>query len=74
MARRQGPGVTPSDFRAVAQVRRDGGWHLVMATGPCHANGLAGVAVGRDACDMAFIDRQAPSELAEQAVTIRRIG
>ncbi|ETA53092.1 transglutaminase-like domain-containing protein [Ponticoccus alexandrii] len=69
-----GPDVAPSDFHAVAQVWLDGDWHLVDATGMCRANGLAVVAVGRDAYDVAFMESQAPAELLEQVVTVNRIG
>lgn len=69
-----GPGVTPPDFHAVAQVWLNGDWHLVDATGMCGADGLAVIAVGRDAYDIAFMESQAPAEMIEQAVSVIRIN
>lgn len=67
-----GPDVTPPDFHAVAEVWLDGRWHPVDATGMCAADGLAIVAVGRDAYDIAFMESQAPATLVEQSVTVTR--
>ncbi|MBP0481427.1 transglutaminase-like domain-containing protein [Sagittula salina] len=67
-----GPDVTPQDFHAVAQVWLEDGWHLVDATGMCAADGLAVIAVGRDAYDIAFLDTWAPVELVSQEVYARR--
>ncbi len=30
--------------------------------------------MGRDACDVAFMDRQGPTDLPEQLVTVNRTG
>lgn len=68
-----GPDVTPPDFHAVAQVWLENDWHLVDATGMCRANGLAVVAVGRDAYDVAFMESQAPASLLEQVVSVSRL-
>ncbi len=51
-----GPGVSPQDFHAVAEVWLSGGWHLIDSTGMCEANSLVKIAVGRDAADIAFLD------------------
>ncbi len=68
-----GPDVTPPDFHAVAQVWLDGAWHLVDATGMCEADGLAIIAVGRDAYDIAFMESQAPATLYNQWVNAERL-
>lgn len=68
-----GPDVTPPDFHAVTQVWLDGAWHLVDATGMCGSDGMAIIAVGRDAYDIAFMESQAPAELLTQNVEVSRI-
>ncbi|OCX62287.1 transglutaminase [Thioclava sp. SK-1] len=68
-----GPDVTPPDFHAVAQVWLAGEWHLVDATGMCAPDGLAVIAVGRDAYDIAFMEAHAPAELITQQVSVSRV-
>ncbi|QPM91378.1 transglutaminase-like domain-containing protein [Pseudooceanicola algae] len=68
-----GPDVTPQDFHAVAQVWLDNAWHLVDSTGMCGADGLAVIAVGRDAYDIAFMESQGPAEMVSLSVNVQRI-
>jgi len=69
-----GPDVTPPDFHAVAQVWLDGGWHLVDASGMGRADQLAIVAVGRDACDTAFMETVQPAQMIDQRVFVTASG
>ncbi|SLN52544.1 transglutaminase-like domain-containing protein [Roseisalinus antarcticus] len=68
-----GADVVPPDFHAVAEVWLGDAWHLVDPTGMCQADGLAVVAVGRDAYDIAFMESQAPAELITQIVNVARV-
>lgn len=65
-----GLGVTPPDFHAVAQVWLDGAWHLVDATGMCTPDTLVVIAVGRDACDIAFMETGAFASMIAQEVSV----
>jgi transglutaminase-like putative cysteine protease len=65
-----GRGVTPPDFHAVAEVWLDGAWRLVDATGMCAPDEMAVIAVGRDACDVAFMETEGPAMLISQSVTV----
>lgn len=65
-----GPGVTPQDFHAVAQVWLNG-WYLVDATGMCAADTMAVIAVGRDACDAPFMETADDATLLAQTVSVR---
>lgn len=65
-----GLGVTPPDFHAVAQVWLDGEWHLVDATRMCTPEDLVVIAVGRDACDIAFMETGAFASLISQEVSV----
>ena len=47
--------LEPPDFHAVVEVWLDGGWHLVDPTGLAPIEGMARIAVGRDATDIAFM-------------------
>lgn len=67
------PFVTPQDFHAVAEVWLSGAWHLVDATGMCHADDMAIISVGRDAYDIAFMESQAPAELWFQSVWVQQV-
>lgn len=68
-----GPDVTPQDFHAVTEVWLDGAWHLVDATGMCDPDGMAIIAVGRDAYDIAFMDSQAPATMLYLSVNAQRV-
>jgi transglutaminase-like putative cysteine protease len=69
-----GPGVQPPDFHAVAQVWLDGAWRIVDATGMCSADAVVVVAVGRDACDVAFMETETPAYLVTQSVLVTEHG
>ncbi|MDO6587252.1 transglutaminase family protein [Salipiger sp. 1_MG-2023] len=71
MAAVYSPGVTPSDFHAVAEVWLSDGWHLVDATGMASADDTALIAVGRDAYDIAFMDSVGPAELVSLSVKVK---
>ena len=72
-----GLGVQPPDFHAVAEVwLADGGtpgWHLVDATGMTRADGLARIAVGRDATDVSFMTSFGTARLNSQRVRVERV-
>ena len=68
------PGVDPPDFHAVAELWLDGSWHLVDATGMARAEEIAGVAVGRDATDIAFMTVFGRATLTRQSVRVTRLG
>ncbi|EPX85034.1 transglutaminase-like domain-containing protein [Salipiger mucosus] len=65
-----GPDVTPPDFHAVAQVWLEGDWHMVDATGMGNSDAMAMIAVGRDACDVAFMETPGPAMLIAQSVRV----
>ncbi|KAA2315552.1 transglutaminase family protein [Pseudooceanicola sediminis] len=65
-----GLGVTPPDFHAVAQVWLDGAWHLVDSTRMCTPEDLVVIAVGRDACDIAFMETGAFANMVAQDVSV----
>ncbi|WP_376871908.1 transglutaminase family protein [Albirhodobacter sp. R86504] len=69
-----GSEVTPPDFHAVAQVWLEGAWHFVDATGMCRASNLALIAVGRDACEVAFMETESHAQMLRQTVTVTQIG
>lgn len=66
-----GAEVSPPDFHAVAQVWLDGGWHFVDATGMCRARDLAVIGVGRDACEVAFMETEQDAKMLRQVVRVR---
>jgi transglutaminase-like putative cysteine protease len=68
-----GPGVTPPDFHAVAEVFLDGGWHLVDATGMATGADVAKIGVGRDAADTSFLTHFAGCTLNRQEVQVTRL-
>lgn len=68
-----GIGVAPQDFHAVALVWLDDAWHLVDPTGMCSADGMAIIAVGRDAYDVAFMGSQVPAQMLSQSVQVRQL-
>ncbi|TVP71966.1 MAG: transglutaminase family protein [Rhodobacteraceae bacterium] len=67
-----GPGVTPPDFHAVAEVWLDGAWHVVDATGMSTSADLAIIGTGRDASDVAFMETQSPANPTYQNLIITR--
>ncbi len=67
-----GPGVTPPDFHAVAEVWLDGAWHVVDATGMSTSADLAIIGTGRDASDVAFMETQSPASPNYQNLIITR--
>ncbi|MDP1025831.1 transglutaminase family protein [Sphingomonas sp. KR1UV-12] len=68
------PGVDPPDFHAVAELWLDGAWRLVDATGMADAREIAGVVVGRDATDIAFMTVFGTAFLQRQQVRVTRRG
>ncbi|OWU86591.1 transglutaminase [Oceanicola sp. 22II-s10i] len=66
------PGVEPPDFHAVAQVWLDGDWHIVDATGMTEGHEAVIIAVGRDACDVAFMETESAATLVSQEIAVRR--
>ncbi len=46
--------LVPQDFHAVFEAYLDGGWYLFDATRLCPLDGIAKIAIGRDAADSAF--------------------
>lgn len=67
-----GPDVYPADFHAVAEVWLEGGWHLVDGSGMGTPDALAVIAVGRDACDVAFMETAHNVQMIEQSVRVAR--
>lgn len=67
------PPVQPQDFHAVVQVFLDGAWHLVDPTGMAEADGMALVAVGRDATDVAFLTTISDAQMDGQQVAVRQV-
>ena len=68
-----GPDVDPPDFHAVAQVWIGDRWHIVDASGMSRPEELAIIAVGRDACDVAFMETVDHAAFVSQNVTVRRL-
>jgi len=66
------PDVDPPDFHAVAQVWLDGDWHLVDATGMSRPDEIAVISIGRDACDVAFMETAKPAQMVTQKVSVSR--
>ncbi|MGR3323490.1 MAG: transglutaminase-like domain-containing protein [Pseudooceanicola sp.] len=66
------PGVNPPDFHAVAQVWLDGAWHMVDATGMADPTETVLIAVGRDACDVAFMETATDAGLISMNVNVTR--
>ena len=64
--------LDPPDFHALVEVWLDGGWQLVDATGLAPLDGLARIAVGRDATDIAFMTSFGPAQLIAQSVSVSR--
>ncbi|WP_299622361.1 transglutaminase family protein [uncultured Tateyamaria sp.] len=68
-----GADVDPQDFHAVAQVWLNDAWHLVDATGMSVAEGMAVVACGRDAGDVAFMETSHWADFIHQSVVVTRL-
>lgn len=66
--------LDPPDFHAVVEVYLDGGWYLVDPTGLAPTDGLARIAVGRDATDISFMTIFGSASLNAQNVAVERIG
>jgi transglutaminase-like putative cysteine protease len=66
-------GLKPPDFHAVVEVWLDGGWRLVDATCLAPIEGLARIAVGRDATDIAFMTIFGSGVMNAQKVTVTRV-
>jgi len=66
--------LDPPDFHAVVEVYLDGGWYLVDPTGLAPVEGLARIAVGRDATDISFMTIFGSATLNRQSVSVERIG
>lgn len=64
--------LDPPDFHAVVEVWLAGGWYLVDPTELAPLDGLARIAVGRDATDIAFMTVFGTTELIEQRVSVQR--
>ena len=60
----------PPDFHAVVEVWLDGAWQLVDPTGLAPIEGLARIAVGRDATDIAFMTIFGEAQMRSQSVQV----
>lgn len=65
--------LDPPDFHAVVELWLEGTWRLIDATRLAPVEGLARIAVGRDATDIAFMTVFGRCMLNEQRVTVTRI-
>lgn len=65
--------LDPPDFHAVVEIWLAGEWYLVDPTGLAPLDGLARIAVGRDATDIAFMTVFGSAELVEQRVSVARL-
>jgi transglutaminase-like putative cysteine protease len=65
--------LAPPDFHAVVEVWLAGAWQLVDPTGLAPVEGLARIAVGRDATDIAFMTIFGSAEMRRQSVTVSRL-
>lgn len=69
-----GLGVDPPDFHALAEVwltdGEAGAWYMVDATGMTRADGVARIAVGRDATDISFMTSFGTATLVSQKVLV----
>ncbi|MGY9049560.1 hypothetical protein P775_21145 [Puniceibacterium antarcticum] len=64
------PRVEPPDFHAVVEVWLNGAWHLIDPTGMSTPEETAGICVGRDATDIAFLTTYGPAQLRNQSVRV----
>ena len=65
--------LDPPDFHAVVEIWLAGDWYLVDPTELAPLDGLARIAIGRDATDVAFMTIFGRADLIEQRVEVRRI-
>ena len=65
--------LDPPDFHAVVEVWLDGAWRLVDPTGLAPIEGIARIAVGRDATDIAFMTIFGMAEMRSQSVVVTRL-
>ena len=65
--------LSPPDFHAVVEVWLDESWHLVDATSLAPLDGMARIAVGRDATDIAFMTIFGSAALRAQSIEVRRV-
>jgi transglutaminase-like putative cysteine protease len=65
--------LDPPDFHAVVEVWLDGGWHLADPTGLASIEGMARIAVGRDATDIAFMTIFGEAQMRSQSVQVTRL-
>lgn len=65
--------LAPPDFHAVVEVWLDGAWHLVDATGLAPIEGMARIAVGRDATDIAFMTVFGGAQMNAQSIQVTRV-
>jgi transglutaminase-like putative cysteine protease len=66
--------LDPPDFHAVVEVWLDGAWHLIDATCLAPVEGLARIAVGRDATDIAFMTIFGVGRMRSQSVSVTEAG
>ncbi len=74
-----GPGVSPPDFHAVAEVfladettPGGGAWYIVDATGMAAPEETVKIGIGRDAADVSFLTSFGPSDFGDKYVTVTR--
>lgn len=65
--------LEPPDFHAVVEAWVGGGWQLIDPTGLAPVEGLARIAVGRDATDIAFMTIFGEAEMRSQSVRVTRL-
>lgn len=65
--------LEPPDFHAVVEAWVGGGWRLIDPTGLAPVEGLARIAVGRDATDIAFMTIFGQADMRRQSVQVTRL-
>jgi len=65
--------LDPPDFHAVVEAWIGGGWRLIDPTGLAPVEGLARIAVGRDATDIAFMTIFGEAEMRSQSIRVTRL-
>ncbi len=65
--------LDPPDFHAVVEVWLDGAWHIVDSTGMAPVEGMARIAVGRDATDIAFMTVFGAATMNCQSIQVTRL-
>jgi len=65
--------LDPPDFHAVVDVWLDGAWRLIDATRLSPREGMARIAVGRDATDIAFMTIFGCATLNRQTISVARV-